>query len=239
LVISEQTKKQLLPEDGMSLNRNLLLDKEICIMTTTNCETGINKNNNDNTELTEYVTSVVNTCNGFEGGVFQKLVQHVLRNGGMEKSKQQLTEGENIIMSLQKAKCMSSGVMIRHNIHEVNNIHVSTMIRNNRDMIETKEKSASKKKRNEILKRINTIKLLRLTNPCINGWNIKECKEFIQYKKQKGDPKMPITLPILRQRCIIVQGRMSPDCSVHESDIDNGDNDDVLEAANGTSSESV
>jgi hypothetical protein len=56
-------------------------------------------------------------------------------------------------------------------------------------------------------------------------WNQKDCRDFVQYKKRKGDQKMPSSLLLLQQLCTEVQGRQSPDCSVHASDTE----DDVLE----------
>jgi hypothetical protein len=232
-----RTNKKAIAVRGWNpLNRNLLLDKEICT-TTNNCEKirniNNNNNNNDNTDtddLTFSIASQVNTSTGFAGGTFGKLIQHVLRNGGQEKSKQQLTRGEDIENSIKKAKRMSSGVMIRHNIHNINNPIISTMIRNNRDNIIALEKKVNKKRRSEILSKITTINHLRLTKPSIDAWNSKDCKDFIQYKKQNGDPKLPVSLPLLRQRCIMVQGRMSPDCSVHASDNDDDvDNNNIVQ----------
>jgi hypothetical protein len=57
-------------------------------------------------------------------------------------------------------------------------------------------------------------------------------------KKQKWDPKMPISLPLLCQQCIIVQGHMSPDCLVHESD-NNHDDIEVEEIRVSSSSVSI
>jgi hypothetical protein len=86
-----------------------------------------------------------------------------------------------------------------------------------------------KKRRNELLKKINTINQLRLTKPNMNSWNMKDCRDFVQYKKKKGDPKMPSAIPLMRQRCINVQGRTSPDCSVHG--LNSKDDDEEGDAA--------
>jgi hypothetical protein len=52
----------------------------------------------------------------------------------------------------------------------------------------------------------------------MDSWNMKDCKDFIQYKKVKGDCKMPKTLPLLLRQCREVMFRTSPDCSQHDSD---------------------
>jgi hypothetical protein len=48
----------------------------------------------------------------------------------------------------------------------------------------------------------------------MNDWNMKDCKDFIT---------------LLKERCINIQGRKSPDCSPHTSDDDLDDDidDDV------------
>jgi hypothetical protein len=56
-------------------------------------------------------------------------------------------------------------------------------------------------------------------------WNMKDCHNYLQYKKRNGDAKMPGTLILLKDHCAVIDGRSSPDCSVHESD----DEDDNLQ----------
>jgi hypothetical protein len=60
----------------------------------------------------------------------------------------------------------------------------------------------------------------------MNNWNMKDYTYYIQYKKQKGDTMMPTTLTLLKERCINVSGRQSPDCPVHDSDDDADDHFD-------------
>jgi hypothetical protein len=98
------------------------------------------------------------------------------------------------------------------------------MIKSNRNRM-MEEKNTTKKKRRIEIQKVKTINLLRLTKPDMKQWSQKGCRDFVQYKKRKGKNKMPSSLLLLRQLCIDVQGRQSPDCSVHASDTE----DDVVE----------
>jgi hypothetical protein len=208
------------------LNRNLLLHKEIRI--SENDNNSSNTTTTDQIEESDTLPAVLNTVTGKSGACFQKLIQHCLRHGGIERNQENLRNGETIQETFQKAKRISSSVMIRRSIHEVNNFHVVGMIQGNRDRIKENERKALRKRRLEILNRIGIVTTLRLTKPEMKDWNQKECREYIQYKKRSGDPKMPTSLPLLQQRCAIIDGRSSPDCSVHESDDEQHDDAENL-----------
>jgi hypothetical protein len=130
-------------------------------------------------------------------------------------------------------------VLIRRCVHEVNNLDVVNMIQGNREKINKAEKKSLRKKRVEILNRIATVTTLRLTKPDMGQWNMRDCREYIQYKKRNGDPKMPTSLPLLRQRCGIIDGRSSPDCSVHESDDEELNEENKLEDFIANSTENI
>jgi hypothetical protein len=202
------------------LNRNLLLHKEIKISDTSeSTNTGNNEIDDNNSTL----PFALNSTTGKSGQCFQALVQHCLRHGGIERNQENLRNGESIQETFQKAKRLSSAVMIRRQIHEVNDTNVVDMIKGNRDKVKEAEKKALRKRRLEILRRIATITKLRLTKPSMADWNMKDCREYIGYKKRNADGKMPGSLTLLRQRCAVIDGRSSPDCSVHESDDDDFD----------------
>jgi hypothetical protein len=203
-------RKAIAARGWFPLNRNLLLHKEIKISE--------NMTATEQIEQSENLPLLLNTTTGKSGDCFQKLLQHCLRHGGIERNQENLRNGESIHETFQKAKRISSSVMIRRSIHEVNNLDVVNMIQGNRDRIKDNEKKVLRKRRLEILNRIEVVTTLRLTKPEMKDWNAKECREYIQYKKRSGDQKMPTSLPLLQQRCAVIDGRSSPDCSVHESD---------------------
>jgi hypothetical protein len=247
-----KTNKKAIAVRGWNpLNKNLLLHKEICSGTNssetlestntidetdTNTERVADTNtervaetNSETTDFIRNLPELLNSALGVSGDTFGKIVQHVLINGGIERNKENLARGENIQDNLQNAKRLTSGVMVKHGVHEVNNPTVQMLIKDNRDRANFAEKKSLKKKRKEILKKINAIIQLRHTKPRMNDWNMKDCKDFIQYKKMKGYTKISTSLTLLKERCINIQGRKSPDCSPHTSDDDLDDDidDDV------------
>jgi hypothetical protein len=117
----------------------------------------------------------------------------------IERNQEKPFNGESIQETFQKAKRISRSVMIRCSIHKVNNLDVVNMIEGNIDRIKDVERKTLRKRRLEILNRIGIVKPLRITKPEMKDWNMKECHEYIQYKKRNGDPKMPTSLPQLRQ----------------------------------------
>jgi hypothetical protein len=201
------------------LNRNLLLHPEIKAGSGSNETSRQNENSAEvNDGIENMIPLLLNTTDGVSGMCFQMLLQHCMRNGGIERNQDNLRRGESMQETYLKAKRMSSTVMIRRGVHEINDAEVVDLIKGNRDKLKEREVRAVRKKRNQLRTRIEAINRLRLTIPDIAEWNLKDFKEFIQYKKQKGDPKMPNTLTLLKARCLAIQGRSSPDCSLHESD---------------------
>jgi hypothetical protein len=109
--------------------------------------------------------SILNSSMGVLGVTFDKLIQHVLRNGVIERNKENLRRGESIQESFQKAKRLTRGAMVRHRMHKVNNPTVSALIKENCDRLDCEEKKATKKKRYEIRKKIDVVVQLRTKNP--------------------------------------------------------------------------
>jgi hypothetical protein len=63
---------------------------------------------------------------------------------------------------------------------------------------------------------------MRASKPTREMWNLNDCRMYLRYKKQKNDPVNPKVIDKLRERCRIVDGRTSPDISLHDSDDDEG-----------------
>ena len=257
----ETSRKAIAARGWNPLNRNLLLNKEIKATMTNNedCEynTGVANENSTSSNITSNSTItaeseettttttikniknnlplILNTSDGVSGMCFQKLVQHCLKHGGIDRNRENLEKGESIRETFAAAKRISSGIMVRRGIHEVNEPNIASVIKGNQIKIKEQQDDLMRRRRKEIKERIDTITKLRLTKPCVSEWNQKECGAFIQYKKRKGDSKMPKSLKDLRARCVIIEGRSSPDCSVHDSDESDDDNDDI-QTCNNTSS---
>ena len=248
------TNKKSIAERGWNpLNRNLLLNKEIKASNNNNEDdfetnsTGI-KSTEESTitttttsmtttiaKLSKDLPLILSTSDRVSGQCFQKLVQHCLRHGGMDPNRENLEKGESIRDTLLAAKRISSSVMVRRRIHEVNEPNIASIIKGNQIKIQEQHDELMRRRRKGIKERIEAVTKLRLTKPCVSEWNHKECGTFIQYKKRKGDAKMPKSLRDLRARCVIVEGRSSPDCSVHDSDESDDDVDDII----GTGSQNI
>jgi hypothetical protein len=165
-----KTNKKAIAVRGWNpLNKNLLLHKEICSGTNssetlestntidetdTNTERVADTNtervaetNSETTDFIRNLPELLSSALGVSGDTFGKIVQHVLINGGIERNKENLARGENIQDNLQNAKRLTSGVMVKHGVHEVNNPTVQMLIKDNRDRANFAEKKSLKKKR--------------------------------------------------------------------------------------------
>ena len=216
-----RTNRKAIAERGWCpLNMNLLLHKEIAVQNNNLVSEETNKTtiNQEHDEMVNNLPMQLNMEEGYSGICFQRLMQYCLRNGGIERNLNNLQSGEDILTSFKKVKRLSSAVMVRRRIHEVNQPEVLELIRSNIKKTVDDENSKKKSYRNEIKKRIQQVNALRLTKPDVNDWNMKECGSYLQYKKQNGDVAMPKNISEMRDRCRYVSGRSSPDCSVHGSD---------------------
>jgi hypothetical protein len=230
---NKTTNSKAIADRGWNpLNRALLLHPEIekeRVENSVENEGTEEQRQHNNSEITAILPSDVNTTLGASGTCFQKLMQHCLRQGGIERNQASLRMGDTIAANLKNAKRLSSAVMFRQGISNVENINVVELIKNNRNKIKEHGERAKRKQRKETMIRIEKVNLLRLTKPDMNSWNMNDCCTYVQYKKHKGDVAMPKSLPELRARCIIVDGRASPDCSQHASDEESIDDEILFE----------
>jgi hypothetical protein len=215
------TNQKAIAERGWGpLNYNLLLHKEI--------QNSGHKDVVEEPDI-ERLPRILNSFTGFSGIVFNRICQFNLKHGGRERNRENIALGETIQETLRKAKKFASSVIIKRQVHDINNQDVMFVFREQRDNQKNTERTTMRKRRNEVRKRIQTINNLRLLKPDMTTWNMRECKDFIQYKKNKGDTKMPNTLPLLLRRCREISCRASPDCSQHDSDEEYMDGFDDVE----------
>jgi hypothetical protein len=138
---NKETNRKAIPAQGrFPLYRNLLLNKEIKISETTVLTTTTTENNKADETL-----PFVFTTTGKSGDFFQRMIQHCLRHGGIEKNQENLLNGESIKETFQKGKHISSTVMIRRQIHEVNDHYVVSIIKGNRDKLRDNKKRVLRK----------------------------------------------------------------------------------------------
>jgi hypothetical protein len=69
----------------------------------------------------------------------------------------------------------------------------------------------------------------------MSKWNIKDCTNFLQYKKEKGHPAMPKGIAHIRARCREISGQMSPVLNHSHAPVDDID---VIDSCDNDSSSS-
>jgi hypothetical protein len=159
--------------------------------------------------------------------VLDKLLQHRMRNGGIEERKRKLEAGSNALKSMKEAKRLSSGVMVAQGIHSLDNPDLLQAIQVRRSEAAAKELEAKRKKKEELDARIEKMKAIRTRKGnSFEKYNSGELKTYIQYKKHQGDPAMPTSILQLRKRSEEIKGRASPCTSDTEDVIGGGDGDD-------------
>jgi hypothetical protein len=150
--------------------------------------------------------------------LFQKFICHCLRHGGIKRIQINLCNGEYIQETFQQAKRVLSSVLICRLIFEVSNLEIVDIIQGNRDRTQGTKKKALRKRKSEVLNQIDT-------KPDMTEWNMKECRDYIQYK-------IVLSIPHCKQLFAVINGCSSFDCSVHESDDEEYDTAIIMNFAN-------
>jgi hypothetical protein len=180
--------------------------------------------------------SQLNLTSGFSSTVMDTILQHVIKNGGIERRKQRLQEGSDVMKSLAEAKKLTSGVIVAQGIHSLNNPSVLGAINLRADVVREKLLKSVRMTRRELRTRIEKVRKIRESKgrgeeQGFVSWTTGNCKEYLQYKREKADPKMPTRVGLLRARCREIMGRMSPSVSPHSSDDDEAADDEAVDEA--------
>jgi len=71
---------------------------------------------------------------------------------------------------------------------------------------QSKEKAKAKKEWQELLRKVTGVEttLASVKGSNVRLWNAKECKCFLQLKKNNANPAMPSKIEDLRERCRII-----------------------------------
>jgi hypothetical protein len=204
----QSNKKAICTRGWFSPNRNLFLDPEI----------REERDERDN-ELTQkivqrnstiIVPECLNTSEGKAGSCLNTIIQHRAWNGGIDNHKRALSEGIDILKDLDKGRWLTSGFIVSRGIHSLNHTMLLQSLWNKKKREKELEKLAARKAKPELTKRISEIEHLHLTKPDMLKWGAKDCANFVQYKKEKGDLAMPKGIIQLRERCRLISGRASP-----------------------------
>ena len=106
---------------------------------------------------------------------------------------------------------ITSGLLIRAGCHSCNDPALLTAIKEREAKKEAEQNEKDQKIREKMLLLTAQMKDIREKRGADPGnWTSTDCKCFLQYKKQKGDPKMPTSLGSLRSLCVERRHRPSP-----------------------------
>ena len=125
--------------------------------------------------------------------------------------------------ALAEAKRITAGVLVAQGIHSLNNPTVLGLITARDEVAIEKLCTIRWKARAEMRIRIEKVKKIREIKgrgeeQGFASWTTDQCKEYLQYKKEKTDPAMPTRVGNLRARCHQIVGRISPMISLHALD---------------------
>jgi hypothetical protein len=125
--------------------------------------------------------------------------------------------------NLAKAKRLTSGILCSQGLHALHNPDLLGLVTLKDDEKLATLRTNQRKARAEMKKKIEKVKKIREIKgrgeeQGFLSWTTDQCKDYLQYKKQKEDPAMPTRVGQLRTRCHQIMGRISPMISPHASD---------------------
>ncbi len=131
----------------------------------------------------------VNVESGEAARVMDALLSHAARKDGTRRRLESLADGEARIENLRKAKKITSGVLIKNGIHSCNDPDVVQIIQEKIRKKQLEQQEKEKKARDRIAaltEQVANTREKKGTDP--EYWTATECRSFLQYKKQNGDP---------------------------------------------------
>jgi hypothetical protein len=151
---------------------------------------------------------------GILGNIFVDLIQHADHQGARQKINANREEGKKANKNAVATKCITSGVMFKLGQVRLNS-NVLEEAANHHAMKKEEEDRKKNKKDCEIKKRREAVKAIctlgKETNP--EAMSVDELKTLIQYKKHKGDEKMPAGKADLVEQYKQTRHRTSPPSS--------------------------
>lgn len=171
--------------------------------------------------------SDLNFESGYSAKILDRIIQHGMRTGGIEKRKQKLAEGQSIASAVADGRKLTSGFLVSNGSHSLSSKDLMDAIRLNMEKKESEKKEKDRKLRQELKKRSSLV--ARLDRTKMNNWSSKECKIFLQWKKRIDDQAMPTGIVSLRARCKEWANRLSPNISPSCSDdeVDQKENNEI------------
>jgi hypothetical protein len=132
--------------------------------------------------------------------------------------------------SLAEAKKLTAGVIVAQGIHSLNNPSMPGTINLRTHVVRERLLKSVQKKRRELRTQIEKVRKIRESKgrgeeQGFVSWTNGNCKEYLQYKREKAAPKMQTRLGLLRARCHEIMGRISPSVPPYGSDDDEAADD--------------
>ena len=146
--------------------------------------------------------------------VIDALLTHADRKDGAKRRCESLADGEQRQRAFVNAKKITSGVMIKAGCYSINDPILLKAIKQKEEMKNMEQQAKDQKvkaKISSLRSQVNDVRQKRGRDPMM--WNGTECRAFLQYKKQKGDAKMPTSLKQLQLLCQDWIQRPSPPSS--------------------------
>jgi hypothetical protein len=169
--------------------------------------------NTDAVDINTLAASV-NTTTGKAANVIDALLSHAARKDGTKRRINALVEGESRQKIFLHAKKITSGLMIKAGCYSCNDPILLAAIKEKEEKKNMEQESKDQKAKAKVSllrSQVKNIHETRGLDPM--KWNIQECRAFLQYKKRKGDSKMPTSLQSLQLQCKDWMYRPSPPCS--------------------------
>lgn len=153
----------------------------------------------------------MNTSSGVAGSIINALLSHSARKDGTKRRLEYLAEGEDRQRILTNAKRVTAGAMIKAGIYSCNNSLLLDAVQAKEEKKNIEQQAKQQKVEAKIsLLRFQVKSTLAKRGPDPITWNKGECRAFLQYKKRRGDGKMPSSLDSLQILCRDWSQRPSP-----------------------------
>jgi len=101
--------------------------------------------------------SLLNTTTGKAADVMDTLIQHRIRHGGIEERARKLKEGDEVRASFDRAKAVSSGVMVSNGVYNLDHPELLGFLIQKKANDEQEVFRKCRKKRSDLQERISKI----------------------------------------------------------------------------------
>ena len=143
----------------------------------------------------------LNVRDGMSATVLDRLItERVRADGAKQAAEKRKQEGISIVDHIRQTKRLTTGVLTLHGVHSLNNPRFLAPFKEQQQHIAKKKAKIAADKKAKTAKGISAVKQLREkfgheSTHLFHNFNMDNCRDYLQYKKQKKDPGMPKSLP--------------------------------------------